>query len=151
MTSLRPRSGQTPRRIAREMALQSLYEMDVAGHEPRAALERLLIEGRAGDDLSDFARSLLSGVLDYRQAIDHVIDETAPARPSGELPPVDRNILRIAIREFLVDNLTPVSVAINEAVELAKKYGSDSSSRFINGVLGSVSNAAPEEVTQEGE
>ena len=62
---------------------------------------------------------------------------------------VDRNILRIAVREFLVDNLTPVGAAINEAVELAKKYGSESSPRFINGVLGAVS-APDKAAVQEG-
>jgi len=62
---------------------------------------------------------------------------------------VDRNILRLAIREFFTDNLTPVSAAINEAVELAKKYGSDSSSKFINGVLGSVSASSEESATKQ--
>jgi N utilization substance protein B len=124
--------------------------MDVAGHEPRVALERLIEESRLGEELGEFARSLLGGVLEHRADIDHVIEETATLRPSESLAPIDRNILRIAIREFLVDNLTPVGVAINEAVELAKKYGSESSSRFINGVLGSVSSTAPAAV-QEGQ
>jgi N utilization substance protein B len=115
--------------------------MDVAGHEPRPALERLIVEHRLPEGLADFSRDLLGGVLDNREQIDSVIEQTAPAWPKEQLSPIDRNILRIAIREFLVDNLTPVSAAINEAVELAKKYGSDSSSKFVNGVLGSVSAA----------
>ena len=128
-----------PRRRAREIALQALYEMDVAGHEPRPALERIVGELHLSAGLTDFARSLLGGVLDRRAEIDALIERTAPAWPSERLTPIDRNILRIAVREFMMDNLTPVSVAISEAVELAKKYGSESSGRFVNGVLGSVS------------
>jgi N utilization substance protein B len=139
-----------PRRLARELVLQSLYEMDVAAHDPSESLERLIAEHRLKDPLPDFARSLLQGVLEHRSQIDAVIERTAPAWPTEQLSPVDRNILRIAIREFLVDNLTPVGAAINEAVELAKKYGSESSGRFINGVLGSVS-APGSAVVQEGE
>jgi N utilization substance protein B len=139
-----------PRRLARELALQSLYEMDVAAHDPSETLERLIKEHRLKDPLPEFARSLLSGVLEHRAEIDARIERAAPARPVAELSPIDRNILRIAIREFIVDNLTPVGAAINEAVELAKKYGSESSGRFINGVLGSVS-APDRAVVQEGE
>jgi N utilization substance protein B len=138
-----------PRRRSRELALQALYEMDVGGHEPVAALERLIVGSRLSDDLVQFSRELLHGVLDHREEIDRIIEQTATAWPAQQLAPIDRNILRIAIREFLVDNLTPVGAAINEAVELAKKYGSDSSSRFINGVLGSVS-ASFSEGSQEG-
>ena len=138
------------RRLSRELALQALYEMDVGGHEPTQALERLLVQMSVKASLADFSRALLKGVLERREEIDRAIEKAAPARPAEQLSPVDRNILRIAIREFLVDNLTPASAAINEAVELAKKYGSDSSSKFINGVLGTVS-APRRAVTQEGE
>ena len=124
--------------------------MDVGGHEPAETLERLIGEMNVRGELADFARSLLRGVLDHRAEIDSRIEQTAPAWPTEQLAPIDRNILRIAIREFLVDNLTPVGAAINEAVELAKKYGSDSSSKFINGVLGSVS-APGKTAAQEGE
>ena len=143
-------SGQARRRISREVVLQALYEMDVGGHEPVEALERLIVELHVGRELAEFARALLGGVLTHRAEIDSLIEKTAPAWPMEQLAPVDRNILRIAIREFIVDNLTPVGAAINEAVELAKKYGSDSSSKFVNGVLGSVS-APDKTVAQEGE
>jgi N utilization substance protein B len=141
-----------PRRKAREVVLQSLYETDVAGHDPRATLERLIVEESLGARPANFARTLLEGVLTRRSEIDAVIERAAPAWPAEQLAAVDRNILRLAIREFFMDNLTPVSAAINEAVELAKKYGSESSSRFINGVLGSVS-ATTKEFTpvQEGD
>jgi N utilization substance protein B len=128
-----------PRHKARELVLQSLYEMDVAGHDSKRTLDRLIEEEGLPSPAARFARVLLQGVLDHRTEIDSVIGETAPLWPAEQLAPVDRNILRLAIREFLVDNLTPVRAAINEAVELAKAYGSDNSPKFVNGVLGSVS------------
>jgi transcription antitermination protein NusB len=138
-----------PRRQAREAVLLSLYEMDVAAHDPSEVLERLIRERRLKQDLPDFARLLLTGVLEKRGEIDALIERAAPAWPADQLSPIDRNILRVAIREFLVDNLTPVGAAINEAVEMAKKFGSESSGRFINGVLGTL---APEKAAvQEGE
>jgi N utilization substance protein B len=137
------------RRRAREAVLHALYEMDTAGHDPTAALERLMEERRLGDDLRTFTRTLMGGVLEHRAEIDAVIQRTAPERPTRELSAIDRNILRIAVREFLLDNLTPVGAAINEAVELAKKYGSDSSAKFINGVLGAIG-TTDRAVTQEG-
>lgn len=136
------------RRRAREAALKALYEMDVGGHDPAGALERLVQENALSPELAAFARLLLDGVLERRAEIDALIQRAAPARPAAELAPIDRNILRIAIRECIVDNLTPVGAAINEAVELAKKYGSESSGRFINGVLGSV--APGRAAAQEG-
>lgn len=123
------------------MVLQALYEMDVAGHESLRSLDRLIEEEGLGEQPAQFARTLLKGVVARRKEIDEIIQKTAPLWPAEQLSPVDRNILRLAIREFLIDNLTPVKAAINEAVELAKAYGSDSSPRFVNGVLGSVSAA----------
>ena len=136
------------RRRARELALQALYEMDVAGHEPASALARLLADARLDDAYAALARALVSGVIERLPELDAIIQRTAPLWPAEQLSPIDRNILRIAIREFLVDNLTPVGAAINEAVELAKRYGSDSSGKFINGVLGSLS--TPGKIAQEG-
>ena len=138
-----------PRRLAREAVLLSLYEMDVAAHDPSEVLERLIPERRLKADLPDFARSLLTGVLEKRGEIDAIIERTAPAWPADQLSPIDRNILRVAIREFLVDNLTPAGAAINGAVEMAKKFGSESSGRFINGVLGTL--APDKAAVQEGE
>jgi N utilization substance protein B len=138
-----------PRRLAREAVLTSLYEMDVVAHDPSEVLERLVKEHRLREELPDFARLLLSGVLEKRAEIDAIIERTAPAWPTEQLSPIDRNILRVAIREFLVDNLTPVGAAINEAVEMAKKFGSESSGKFINGVLGTL--APDKAAVQEGE
>ncbi len=138
-----------PRRRAREAVLLALYEMDVAAHDPTEVLERLIRERRLNEDMSSFAQVLLAGVLEKRGEIDAIIERTATAWPTEQLSPVDRNILRVAIREFLVDNLTPVGAAINEAVEMAKKFGSESSGRFINGVLGTL--APDKAAVQEGE
>jgi len=127
------------RRKARTVALQVLYEFDSAGHDVESALAHLLAEsGLSGEDAA-FSRGLVGGVMGNREQIDGHIRKFAPAWPLEQIPIVDRNILRLAIFEILLDNNVPVKVAINEAVELAKKFGSDSSSRFVNGVLGSVS------------
>ena len=127
------------RRRARAIALQVLYEFDSAGHDAEAALAHLLDEAGLSEEDAAFARGLVGGVVRNRQQIDEHIRKFAPAWPLEQIPVIDRNILRLAIFEVLLDNSVPVKVAINEAVELAKKFGSDSSSRFVNGVLGSVS------------
>jgi N utilization substance protein B len=127
------------RRKARAIALQALYEFDAVGHDVERALARLLAEGRLSEENAAFARGLVSGVLQNKERIDQHIKNFAPAWPVGQIPIIDRNILRLAIFEILLDNNVPVKVAINEAVELAKMFGSDNSSKFVNGVLGSVS------------
>ena len=128
-----------PRRRARTLALQALYEADTAGHSAEEVLARLIAQSRVKTTVADFAGELVAGVLAHRQRIDEVIAEAAPAWPVNQLAAVDRNILRLAILEILINNRTPVRAAINEAVELAKGFGSDNSARFVNGVLGSVS------------
>ncbi len=139
----------SPRTRSRQVVLLALYEMDVGAHDPTKSLERLIEEQHLNDEQAAFARILMSGVLDNRARIDSIIESVTPTRELHEQAAVDRNVLRVAIREFLVDNLTPAGAAINEAVELAKKYGSESSPRFINGVLGAIS--APDKAgVQEG-
>jgi N utilization substance protein B len=127
------------RRRARAVALQVLYEFDSVGHDVELALAHLLAESGLSEEDAAFSRGLVGGVVRNREEIDKHIRKFAPAWPLEQIPVVDRNILRLAIFEILLDNSVPVKVAINEAVELAKKFGSDSSSRFVNGVLGSVS------------
>jgi len=128
------------RHKAREIALQVLYEMDSVGHKPEPALERLLSRTEVSVDISAFVAALVSGVIKNREQLDQNIRDFAPAWPLDQISIIDRNILRLAIFEILHDNKIPVKVAINEAVELAKTYGSNNSSRFVNGVLGSISN-----------
>jgi len=127
------------RRKARAFALQALYEVDSVGHEVEGVATRLLEKGGLSEENVSFARELVSGVIRNKETIDLNIRNFAPAWPIEQIPVVDRNILRLAIFEILLDNKVPVKVAINEAVELAKKFGSDNSPKFVNGVLGSVS------------
>jgi N utilization substance protein B len=121
------------------LAVQALYEADSVGHEAGKVLDRLLSEEELSEDNADFARDLVKGVVQNKEKIDENIRRFAPAWPVAQIPVIDRNILRLAIFEILLDNKVPVKVAINEAVELAKLFGSDSSPKFVNGVLGSVS------------
>jgi len=130
------------RRKARALALQALYEIDSVEHNPEEVVERLLAGSQLSQDNSDFIRQLVGGVVQSREQLDDNIRRFAPAWPVEQMPIIDRNILRLAIFELLFDNKTPVKVAINEAVELAKSYGSDNSARFVNGVLSSVSSLA---------
>jgi N utilization substance protein B len=127
------------RHKGRTLAMQALFELDTAGHEPEKSLD-LLLEGlETSPEARKFASELVKGVLANRERIDEVIKETAPVFPLDQIAVVDRNILRLAIYEILIDNSVPMRAAINEAVELAKEYGGENSPKFINGVLGSVS------------
>jgi transcription antitermination protein NusB len=130
------------RHKAREIALQVLYEVDSVEHRPEEALKNILFRIEVSEDVANFSWELVSGVIQNREELDQNIRDFAPAWPLDQISLVDRNILRLAIFEILHENKIPVKVAINEAVELAKTFGSDNSSRFINGVLGSVSNLA---------
>ena len=127
------------RRKARAIALQVLYEIDSSRHDVEGVLNRLLAEERLSEDNNAFVRDTVTGVLENVGEIDRDIQTFAPAWPVEQIPVIDRNILRLAIFEILIDNKVPVKVAINEAVELAKTFGADKSSKFVNGVLGSVS------------
>ena len=128
-----------PRTRARSIALQVLDETDIANnHLPGDVLKTRLEDTLLADDLSEFARVIIFGVLPLKQDLDQLIAKYAPEWPLDQIAAIDRNILRIAFWEFAVSRETPVKVAINEAVELAKLYGSDSAPRFVNGVLGTL-------------
>jgi len=127
------------RRRARAIALQALYEIDSVGHDIEGTLNHLLANVELPEENADFVRELANGVIHNREEIDRNIRNFAPTWPVEQIPLIDRNILRLAIFEILLDNKVPVKVAINEAVELAKTFGSNNSARFVNGVLGSVS------------
>ena len=130
------------RRKARELALQALYEIDLAGHASDDVMSRFIEENTLSPEGAAFSRELLDGVVQNREKIDEQIRHFASAWPLDQIAVVDRNILRLAIYELLHNNKVPVKVAINEAVELAKSFGADSSPRFINGVLSSISHLA---------
>ena len=126
------------RRQARVAALQALFEADNSGHPATEALQRIVGSHHVPPESAAFAQGLIEGVLAQQDEIDQVIAGAATAWPVKQLPAVDRNILRLAIREMLEDNGTPVKAAINEAVELAKQFGSENSAKFVNGVLGTI-------------
>jgi N utilization substance protein B len=139
-----------PRTKARSIALQVLYEIDLVGHPPMLALTNRLDEERITDAASldehtiSFITRIVKGVAPIAAVLDATIAEHAPEWPINEVAVVDRNILRIALWEFAIDEDTPLKVAINEAVELAKLFGSDSAARFVNGVLGSLAEHSQE-------
>ena len=126
------------RRRARIAALQVLYELDCTAHKAEEALARIRTEEALTKEALGFAEELVKGVLENKSELDTFIKEFAPTFPAEQMSIVDRNILRLAILEILYGDKTPFKVAINEAVELAKAFGSDSSPRLINGVLGSI-------------
>jgi N utilization substance protein B len=133
-----------PRTRARALALQVLYEIDLANHPPADVLKARLEEMPLTEDLAEFARKIIFSVLPLRHDLDELIAHYAPEWPLDQIAAIDRNVLRIAFWEFAILRETPVKVAINEAVELAKMYGSDSAPRFINGVLGALADHQPE-------
>lgn len=128
----------TERRRARMLALKALFEADLSSHDALTALGRLVQEEQSLPETAAFARTLVEGVLASRPDLDAQIVRAAPAFPLDQIAAIDRNVLRLALYEILKNNETPVRAAVNEAVELAKAYGSDGSRRFVNGVLGSI-------------
>ena len=127
------------RRIARELVLQSLFQIDFAQVDCEAALNAAVEErsDESAEKAKEYAQDVLNGVLANCEAIDARISEYAIDWTLERMPAVDRNILRVAVYEmfFAAEKLVP-NVAINEAVEIAKIYGTDDTPRFINGVLG---------------
>lgn len=125
------------RRKARRAALQALYEIDTTTHKPGPVLEARQATARLEAEGLAFLRWIISGVVAHKDDMDRLIAQYAPEWPVDQLAVIDRNILRMSIFELLnPDSDAPSKVVVNEAVELAKIFGSDSSPRFINGVLG---------------
>ncbi len=123
------------RREARKRALEILYQIEITGQDAAEAIE---VFKRSGREVSAFSGNLVVGVVDQASSIDEQIDLAAARWTIQRMPLLDRNILRLAIYEILYEPEIPVSVAINEAVELAKMYGTPDSSKFVNGVLGNI-------------
>lgn len=131
------------RHLARSIVLQSLYEWDFnrdKNPDLGKLLERNISEFGPGLNEIDFMKGLSKGVLEHRPQIDEIIKKSAPEWPIEQITIVDRNVLRIGIYELLFGDRkeVPPKVAINEAIELAKSYGGESSGRFVNGVLGTI-------------
>lgn len=131
------------RHLARSVVLQTLFQIDFSSVSPKEAdgiLSHVADEYAPGISEKDFMRSLLKGVIQKRKDLDTIIEKAAPEWPIDKISLVDRNVLRLGLFELLFGDRAhvPAKVAINEAIELAKSFGGDSSGRFVNGVLGSV-------------
>jgi len=123
---------------ARSIALQVLYEVDISEHQPGPILTKRFERLKMDDSLKQFISQIVSGVINNKQILDEFISDFAPEWPLDQVAIIDRNLLRMALWEIAVYQKTPVKVVINEAVEIAKLYGSDGSPRFVNGVLGNL-------------
>ncbi len=124
--------------LARRIALQVLYEIDTSHHDAGPVLARHLQERQPDAEVADYTRTLVEGVMNYRLRIDPIIHRFAPDFPVDQIAAVDRNILRLAVFEMVIDGRQPVGVTIDEGVKLAKIFAADNAPGFINGVLGSV-------------
>jgi N utilization substance protein B len=130
------------RHLSRSIAMQSLYEWDFMGKKENLdeIVERNIKEFGPGLENEEFVWQLINGVISHIKDIDNIIAKAAPEWPIEQITIVDRNVLRIGLHELLYSNKeeVPPKVAINEAIELAKTFGGESSGKFINGVLGTV-------------
>jgi N utilization substance protein B len=128
------------RHLARAIVLQSLYEWDFhdCAQNPDGIIDRNLEEFAPEFDEKDFAKHLAEGIRSKKEQIDATISTFAPDWPLPKITLVDRNVLRIGTYELIFDTNIPSKVAINEAIELAKTFGGESSGKFVNGVLGAV-------------
>jgi N utilization substance protein B len=138
------------RREGRELAVQVLYGIDVSGAKPEEAFERAVKNFEARDDVVEFARSLVLGVLDHRDALDARIADVSENWRLDRMSPVDRNILRLSTYELLHSPDVPGDVVLNEAIEIAKNFGSEGSASFINGVLDRIASVVAQKLRRGG-
>jgi len=123
---------------ARGLAMQALYELDMTNHLVGNVISASLSSSNLSKELKDFSQKIIVEIYPIRDFLDEIIEEHAPEWPIDQVSSIDKNLIRIALWEIAIFTETPVKVAINESIELAKEFGSDSSPRFINGVLGSL-------------
>lgn len=130
------------RHVGRAIAMQTLYQADFNNNlsfkETEGILDYQIVEISSGYDNTDFVNHLVKNVLEYQEQIDAIIEKYAPEWPLDKITLVDRNILRIGVWELVFDDSIPPKVSINEAIEIAKTFGGDSSGKFVNGVLGAI-------------
>ena len=132
------------RRQAREIALQALYVMDTAGTDQTEAFALVNRREDPGDESTlDFARSLVSGACAARETLDRNIEAAAQNWSLSRMAAVDRNLLRLAAYELLYTPATPANVVIDEAIEIARKFSTEDSTRFINGILDKIKEERP--------
>jgi len=130
------------RHQARELALKVLFQLEGTGDDPEEVLRYHATENGATDDITNFARELVRGVLDNQDKLDSILTEASEHWKIAQMAKVDRVILRIAVYEIAIDRKVPTKAAINESIELAKTFSGDESGRFVNGILGRVAATA---------
>jgi transcription antitermination protein NusB len=130
------------RHHARELALKVLFQLEGTGDDPEEVLRYHASEGGASEDITNFARQLVRGVLDNQARLDAILSEASDNWKLGQMAKVDRAILRIAVYEIAIDRKVPTKAAINESIELAKTFSGEDAGRFVNGILGRVAATA---------
>ena len=132
---MKPQAQRGGRHPARRLALQTLFEIDFNRADPRETLTRGAFRAGLTEDAATFAWDIVDGVLGHRKELDAEIATLAPEFPIDQMPKIDRNVLRIALYELRISGDAPAAAVIDEAVELAKLFGSEASPKFVNGVL----------------
>jgi transcription antitermination protein NusB len=131
------------RHQARELALKTLFQLEVSDDDPDEVLRYHADEGAATPDVATFASQLVRGVIENRDKLDSILSEASEHWKLGQMAKVDRIILRIAVYEIAIDRKVPTKAAINESIELAKTFSGEEAGRFVNGILGKVAATAP--------
>jgi transcription antitermination factor NusB len=126
------------RRKGRELALKFLFQLDIAGERTEEEVKKFFSDGKTPREVEEFARRLALGTIAHREELDGLISAHSDNWRLNRMAVVDRNILRIGVYEFLYEEETPKRVVINEAIEIAKRYGSADSAQFVNGILDAV-------------
>lgn len=139
------------RHLLRTIALQSLFEWDFHNRQGNLdeILDRVTKEFAPTSEGNEFAKELLTGVISKIDELDEIIVKHAPEWPIDQITIIDRNVLRLGIYEMMFSKETPAKVAINEAVEMGKRFGGESSGKFVNGVLGALYKELPEELIKD--
>ncbi len=130
------------RHQARELALKVLFQLEGTGDEVDDVLSYHASENAAGEEIANFARQLVEGVIANQVKLDSILSEASEHWKLDQMAKVDRIILRIAVYEIAIDRRVPTKAAINESIELAKTFSGDEAGRFVNGILGKVAATA---------
>jgi N utilization substance protein B len=130
------------RRLARELAFRASYQSDVTGEPMDRCLAEILEEVSPGEEARSFAGSLIQSLAEHAAEVDAAVSRIARNWPLGRMAATDRSVIRIAAAELLYHADTPTRVALDEAIEIAKKYGMDTSGSFVNGILDRIAHEA---------
>jgi N utilization substance protein B len=126
------------RKVARELAFQTLFQVDLGRNQPSQALSYIISENHLSDKARSFLEDLVYGTCKFTKEIDALLAKFAHGWTIERMSSTDRNVLRMALYELVYREDVPVSVTVNEAVEIAKHFGDDESGKFVNGILGNI-------------